>query len=166
MKYRFVKALANDMAGLMAGYLEKRFMSGLGTDHGSIIIVPVPLHRLRLNWRGFNQAEIIGNKIGTCLGLDFRQDILGRKHRRAPQALIANRESRIANMKGVFECLKPELMLGKIVLLVDDVATTGSTLDDCARALKGAGAKEVIGFVFARGTPASDKKFAIIKKVL
>lgn len=158
MKYRFVKALANDMAGLMAGYLEKRFASDLGADRGSIIILPVPLHRLRLNWRGFNQAEIIGSKIGACLGLDFRQDVLRRRHHCTPQALITNREPRIANTKGVFECQKPEPVRSKIVLLVDDVATTGSTLDDCSRALKSAGTKEVIGFVFARGNPASDRK--------
>jgi ComF family protein len=158
MKYRFVRSLADDIAKLMAKYLEGRFSSALNIDRGSIIVVPVPLHRLRLNWRGFNQAEIIGSRIGFCLGLNLRQDALGRNRHHTPQARIADRESRIANTKGVFECQKPESVRGKTALLIDDVATTGSTLDDCARALKGAGAKEVIGFVFARGTPASDKK--------
>jgi ComF family protein len=158
MKYRFVKTLTEDMAGLMAGELEKRFASGPGIGRDSIIVVPVPLHRLRLNWRGFNQAEEIGGKIGARLGLKSQRDVLERKYHRAPQARITDRESRIANTKEVFECRKPELARDKTVLLVDDIATTGSTLDDCARALKGAGAKEIIGFVFARGTPVSDQR--------
>ena len=157
MKYRFVRSLADDMAGLMVKYLERRLSLGFNIDRNSTVIAPVPLHRRRLNWRGFNQAEIIGNGIGSCLGLNS-QDVLGRKRNHVPQAQINDRQSRIANATGIFKCMKPELVRGKTVLLVDDVATTGSTLDDCSRTLKGAGAKEVIGFVFAKGTPTSDKK--------
>lgn len=157
MKYRFVKPLANDMAGFMAKYLERRFSLGLNIDRGSTVIVPVPLHRRRLNWRGFNQAEIIGSDISSYFKLDF-QNLLVRIRNHIPQAQISDRRARIANATGIFKCAKPELMQSKTILLTDDVATTGSTLDDCARALKGAGAKEVIGFVFAKGTPASDKK--------
>ncbi len=157
MKYRFVGSLAETMAGFMAKYLERRFLSGFSVDHDSTLIVPVPLHRRRLNWRGFNQAEIIGRGIGAHLGLDF-QDILARKRNHAPQAQTSDRQARIANAAGIFKCVKPELARDKIIFLIDDVATTGSTLDDCARALKETGAREIIGFVFAKGTPASDKK--------
>ncbi len=150
MKYRFVRSLAGDMAGLMAKYLEQRFSPGFNIDRDPIVVVPVPLHRRRLNWRGFNQAEIIGNGISSYFKLNF-QDPLVRIRNHIPQAQINDRQSRIANAAGISKCTKPELVQGKIVLLVDDVATTGSTLDDCARALKGAGAKEIIGFVFARG---------------
>jgi predicted amidophosphoribosyltransferase len=86
------------------------------------------------------------------------QNVLGRKRNHIPQAQISDRRARIANAAGIFKCARQELVRGKIVILVDDVATTGSTLDDCARALKAAGAKEVIGFVFAKGTFAYDKK--------
>jgi len=157
MKYRFVRSLADDMAGLMARYLERRFSLGFNIDRGSTVVVPVPLHRRRLNWRGFNQAEIIGNGISSYLKLNF-QNLLVRIRNHVPQAQISDRQSRIANATGISKCMEPELVQGKTILLVDDVATTGSTLDDCARALKAAGAKEVIGFVFARGTFASDKK--------
>ncbi len=157
MKYRFVRSLAGDMAGLMAKYLERRFSLGFNIAHDSIVVVPVPLHRRRLNWRGFNQAEIIGNNIGSHFKLNF-QNLLVRIRNHIPQAQISDRQSRIANAAGISKCMKSELVQGKIVLLVDDVTTTGSTLDDCARALKAAGAKEVIGFVFARGTPASDRR--------
>lgn len=177
MKYSFVRSLAGDMAGLMAKYLaryinfdlrsaqylasqntcqscvtglERRFTLDFNIDRDPIVVVPVPLHRRRLNWRGFNQAEIIGNGISSYFKLNF-QDPLVRIRNHIPQAQINDRQSRIANAAGISKCTKPELVQGKIVLLVDDVATTGSTLDDCARALKGAGAKEIIGFVFARG---------------
>ncbi len=157
MKYRFVGSLAGDMAGLMAKYLERRSLLGFNIDRDQTVIVPVPLHRRRLNWRGFNQAEIIGNHIGSHFKLNF-QNLLVRTRNHIPQAQISDRRTRIANAAGIFNCARPELMRGKTVLLVDDVATTGSTLDDCARALKAAGAREVIGFVFAKGTFASDKK--------
>ena len=157
MKYRFVRPLASNMAELMAKYLERRFSLGLNIGRDSTIVVPVPLHRRRLNWRGFNQAEIIGNGIGSRLGLNF-QNVLGRKRNHIPQAQISDRRARIANAAGIFKCARPELARDKTILLVDDVATTGSTLDDCARALKSAGAKEVIGFVFAKGIFVSDRK--------
>lgn len=157
MKYRFVKTLADEMAKLMAKYLERRFSSGLNINRDSAIVVPVPLHCRRLNWRGFNQAEIVGRKVGSHFQLNF-QDALIRTRNHTPQAKISDRQSRIANVSKIFKCIKPGLIRDKTVLLVDDIATTGSTLDDCARALKGAGARGVIGFVFARGTPASDKK--------
>jgi ComF family protein len=158
MKYRFVKSLAGDVAGLMAKYLKRRLASCLDICSNSVIVVPVPLHRLRLNWRGFNQAEVIGQKIADLLNWPLVVDALKRDYQRKPQAQITDRESRISNVKEIFRCLNPEAAGGKTVVLIDDIATTGSTLNDCARALKGAGAKEVAGFVFAKGTFASDKK--------
>ena len=150
MKYLFVKTLADEMAGFMAKYLERRFSSGLNINCNSTIVVPVPLHRRRLNWRGFNQAEIIGGGVSSHFELNF-QDVLGRNRNHIPQAQISDRQSRITNTAGIFKCMKTELVQNKTILLIDDISTTGSTLDDCARALKGAGAREIIGFVFAKG---------------
>ncbi len=163
MKYRFIRSLANDMAEFMAKYLERRFSLGFNIDRDSTVVVPVPLHRRRLNWRGFNQAEIIGNSIGSYFKLNF-QNLLVRIRNVKLQVEMLNRQSRITNAKNIFEFhplnygSPTSIVEGKTVLLIDDVATTGSTLDDCARALKNAGAKEVIGFVFARGTPTWDRK--------
>ena len=157
MKYHFVRSLAGDMAGFLTKYLERRFLLGFNIDRDSTVVVPVPLHRRRLNWRGFNQAEIIGNGIGSYFKLNF-QNLLVRIRNHIPQVQISDRQSRIANATGIFKCAKPELARDKIIFLIDDVATSSSTLDDCARALKAAGTKEVIGFVFAKGTFASDKK--------
>ncbi|MBI2669731.1 MAG: ComF family protein [Candidatus Yanofskybacteria bacterium] len=158
MKYRFVASLANDIADLMIGYLKKRAVIGLGPYSTPSLVVPVPLHFKRLNWRGFNQAEIIGRQISNYLELDFAADALKRVKNKKPQADMPNRFLRIKNAQNVFKLNSihihhktiDDTLTGKIVLLVDDISTTGSTLDDCARALKGAGAKKVIGFVFAR----------------
>ena len=167
-KYRFVRSLASDMASLMSDYLKKK-AAWLDSDN-SIIIVPVPLHRRRLNWRGFNQAEIIALEIAGSFGWLSVPDMLKRTCNQRPQAYMPDRLSRIDNMRNVFELQgkyqgreyrgRPSVnwpsvnlipLVGKTILLIDDISTTGSTLNDCARALKGAGAKEIIGFVFARG---------------
>ncbi len=149
MKYRFIKTLASDAAFIMARYLGQRRLREI-FDEKSIIVVPVPLHRLRENWRGFNQSEIMANEISRHFGWQIAPRALKRSRGNSPQAQIPDRAPRIENMKGIFKCTQPELVKDGSILLIDDVSTTGATLDDCARSLKAAGAKEVIGFVFAR----------------
>ena len=149
MKYRFVRSLAQDIANLMVKYLKKRLAFQGEVDQASALVVPVPLHFRRLNWRGFNQAGIIAETIGRHFGLNEAAGALKRIRNNLPQAGMPDRGLRIQNAKDIFAPGKIAVA-GKTVLLIDDIATTGSTLDDCARALKGAGAKEVIGFVFAR----------------
>lgn len=155
MKYRFVRSVAEDIGSLMFKYFEKRLAANYIIDPASTIIVPVPLHTRRLNWRGFNQSEIIGSKIGSHLGLRLVAKNLQRTHNRKPQADMPDRQARIENAKNAFEFIPGNddvaSVSGKIILLIDDISTTGSTLNECASVLKGAGAKEIIGFVFARG---------------
>lgn len=151
MKYRFVESLASEMASVMTKYLEKKVT---WIQELSPVVVPVPLHNFRLNWRGFNQSEIIAQKIGNDFGWPVLTSTLKRLHDRKPQADMPDRLSRIENARNLFQISgdrKTRDLANKTVLLIDDISTTGSTLNDCARALKGAGAKEVIGFVFARG---------------
>ncbi len=149
MKYRFISSLAVDVASLMIKYLEPK-ISSLGLDN-DLVVVPVPLHRLRLNWRGFNQSELIANNIANRFNFNFQANALARHRNPPPQAQIPDTNSRIENMNLVFKCIKPELVINRAILLIDDISTTSSTLDDCARALKSAGAKAIIGLVFARG---------------
>ncbi len=150
LKYRFVKDAADDIADLMAKYLKPKIET-LNLEPEAVVITAVPLHRRRLNWRGFNQSEIIARKIARHFGWPASFEILRRNRRRRAQADIKDKDSRIKNVSGIFVCPEPRAVSGKRVLLLDDIATTGSTLNDCARALKAAGASEVIGFVFARG---------------
>jgi len=150
MKYRFVKALADDVARLMIKYLKSKLKTG-NLKFETLTVTAVPLYPQRLNWRGFNQSEILAQAISRHFGWSLDLTLLRRIRNPKPQAKIIERAQRIQNIAGAFSCPKPEAVWGQTVLLVDDIATTGSTLDDCARALKGAGAVEVIGFVFARG---------------
>ncbi len=106
------------------------------------LIAPVPIHRSRLSWRGFNQAEALCEKLPNHL---IGQDLV-RIRRTSPQVKLTP-EQRSKNLVGAFKC--PTDIIGKRVLLVDDVFTTGATAAECARALKDAGASWVGVLVFA-----------------
>ena len=118
------------------------------------VIIPVPLHRRRLKWRGFNQAALLAGYLSENLApgmtLEMRNDILVRTRHRKPQKKIKEYKKRQGNLAGIFLIEKPEAIKKREVLLVDDVATTGSTLFECAKALKKAGAKKVNAIVIAR----------------
>lgn len=159
LKYRFATVVAYDIGEIMAQYFEQRAsLIGISTSR-NIEIASIPLHPRRLRWRGFNQAELIADAIAKYLDLHVRHDLLKRTQYKIPQADIEDRSSRIANANGIFSLASSAVepltavqpLEAKTILLVDDVATTGSTLDNAARVLKSAGAKRVIGFVFARG---------------
>lgn len=117
--------------------------------HGPRLVVPVPLHHSRLRERGFNQAVLIGQTLSRHLSLPMQPDTLTRTRQTEPQIELSAAERRL-NVKGAFSVGKPELVAGKRVLLVDDVMTTGSTMDECARELKKAGAEMVIAATIAR----------------
>lgn len=150
VKYKFVAGPAGNAAKLMLNYFQKKIAANLAVGD-STVIIPVPLHKKRHNWRGFNQSEIIAGELASGLGLPMATEILMRTANNCPQVEIPEKEKRINNTRGIFKCPRPELIAGKKVMLIDDVSTTGSTLNECARVLKSSGAKEVIGFVFARG---------------
>lgn len=124
------------MAPLMAGCLEgERFDA----------VVAVPLHRARLAKRGFNQAEVIGRAVAGRIGAPFLDKLRAVRGTRDQVELTA--ASRRENVAGAFEARGP--IAGR-VLLVDDVMTTGATLDECARVLKTSGAGEVYALTLCR----------------
>lgn len=115
-----------------------------------VVLVPVPLHRYRQNWRGFNQAELIAKVVGgkkTPVVM-----ALTRIRATAQQANVANKKSRAENLKGCFRVDEEKLgqISGKKVVLVDDVFTSGATSRECAKELRKAGVKQVWGFCLAR----------------
>ncbi|MFZ4857491.1 MAG: double zinc ribbon domain-containing protein [Desulfuromonadaceae bacterium] len=113
------------------------------------LIVPVPLHRSRLRRRGFNQAVLLGRILSRRLTLPMMPDALVRTRATEPQIELSAAERRV-NVKGAFSVRKPERITGKRILLLDDVMTTGSTMDECAKELKKAGASAVIAVTIAR----------------
>ncbi|TSC91795.1 MAG: putative amidophosphoribosyltransferase [Parcubacteria group bacterium Licking1014_17] len=148
VKYQFAYTIADDIAKLMDKYLLKIKIKG-GLDK-NFLLVPVPLDKKRRAWRGFNQSEIICDFLSKQIPCNYAKNILAKKSGLTPQVHVAERNSRLANVVGAFGCLDTELVKNKNILLVDDVATTCATLNDCARALKSAGARYVAGFAFAR----------------
>jgi ComF family protein len=113
------------------------------------VLVPVPLHRKRLRERGYNQSCLLSEELGKLSGLPVVSDCLVRQKNSPPQAKTSTVEERRDNVVGVFDCRDGRLR-GKQVLLIDDVATSGATLDACAAVLKASGAVSVWALTFAR----------------
>lgn len=114
------------------------------------VFVPVPLHKKRLRWRGFNQAEKIAKGLSSALGILLYTNVLIRQKETLLQIDLLE-EERKENIKGAFSVFNAGLIQDRKILLVDDVYTTGATMEECARTLKEAGAKEILGITVARG---------------
>jgi ComF family protein len=113
-------------------------------------IVPVPLHRKRLSQRGFNQSSLLARRLGTLLKIPVDYSSLQRTRWTDPQIGLS-RNQRAANVKGAFSVKSPEKIEGKGVLLLDDVLTTGETVNQCVRVLRKVGeAREVVVLTVAR----------------
>lgn len=151
-KYRFIADLKVPLSRLVSVYLRRKKLDKLLENYRQkILIIPVPLHRRRLNWRSYNQSELLSQELAAEFNLNMEQDVLTRTRHQKPQAEIKDKLERVKNIKNIFVCRKPEKIRGKIILLTDDVSTTGSTLDECAGVLKQSGAEKVIGLVVAKG---------------
>lgn len=113
------------------------------------LIIPVPLHKKRRRWRGFNQSEEIARELVRYFNLEMSADKLIRVKYKKAQVKLRAKERR-ENIKNCF-AWRAENLAGRNIILLDDVATTGSTLNECARVLKENGAGEVWGLVAAKG---------------
>ena len=142
LKYRDQSALASLMGQAMASLAREE---GLAAD----LVVPVPLAGARARQRGYNQAALLAKAIASEIEAPI-VEALRRRRSAPPQAQSATAEARRRNVESAFAARRPELIAAKRVLLVDDVVTTGATLDACARVLRSAGAREVMAITFAR----------------
>lgn len=142
MKYRNIRALAEPLAILLGNYLAAELIPAEA-------LVPVPLHQKRLRERGYNQSALLARELGKLTRLPVIDGCLIKRKHTLPQARTATVAERRSNTAGAFECLDRRLA-GKPVLLIDDVATSGSTLDAAALALKNAGAASVWGLTLAK----------------
>lgn len=113
------------------------------------VVVPVPLHGHKLAQRGFNQSQLLFEKPFAQRGL-ATEELLSRQVDTKPQFGLSARE-RQANMQQVFVATRPERIVGRDVILVDDIMTTGATLAACGEILLQAGARSVVGLVLASG---------------
>lgn len=147
-KYRFIDELNIPLGDLLTKALQK---TDLPIPE---IIIPIPLHSRRLRWRGFNQSTLLAAQISKNLLPEFEiylaENLLIRKRYTEPQMKIKDYQSRRQNLSDAFSLTNCEIVENKIIFLVDDVATTGSTIFECSKILKTAGAKEVFAVVIAR----------------
>lgn len=138
------EALA-EMLGRVTAETKAPALKALGVE----AVVPVPLHWRRRWARGYNQAAGLARELAATIGLRFEPGWL-RRVKPAPQQAQPSRTARQENMKGAFLARPGASLSGRVVLLVDDVMTTGSTASEAARTLKAAGAGKVVALVLAR----------------
>lgn len=141
LKYNNLKSLAKPLAQFMAKYLES---NPLPAD----VLAAVPMHPKRLRKRGYNQAYLLAKELGKLVQLPVSQGSLVRTVNTSSQVSLSAKE-RQENVAGAFRC-KDHILADKRVLLVDDVCTTGATLNACAITLKKAGAVSIWGLTLSR----------------
>jgi ComF family protein len=143
LKYGRRRALAVPLGELLARRLEEEF-----ADWQPEFLTPVPIHWRRRWQRGFNQAELLAEELAQLYGVGVDTESLRRvRHTRSQVGLSS--ELRRRNLADAFRVCRPESVKGRRVLLVDDVCTTRTTLMECARALRAAGAQTVYGLVLS-----------------
>lgn len=127
-----------------------RMLAGVASVAGADVIIPMPLHRRRLSQRGFNQALELARPLARASGLPILADAVVREQDTLPQAGLTL-AVRKRNLRGAFGCTRS--LAGLSVLVVDDVMTTGATLEEFARTLRSAGARRVENLILARTLP-------------
>lgn len=145
LKYRRQTAALGVLTTLTA-----RYLANLGHHFEGYAIVPVPLHRSRQRHRGFNQSLLIARIVAQLLKLPLIEDALQKTKATPPQASIRGRLRRADNLEGCFAVIRPDVIAGQKIILVDDVCTSGTTLIEAAETLKRCGARQILGFVIAR----------------
>lgn len=156
-KYNYAKDIAAPLSQILIGFLDKnKFQNLISKCKKRALLIPVPMYDFRERERGFNQAAEIARRISEYYGLEMspskklRQALIKHKNT-SKQADIKEKRDRIKNISGAFKCVNPKLVSGKIVILIDDVYTSGATIHECAKVLRSAGAREVWGITAARG---------------
>jgi ComF family protein len=155
LKYEGVKPLGEWFAARLAEAFLRE-----GAEWKPDLVIPVPLHADRLRERGYNQAELIAKPLAKRLGVRFGSYLLVRTKPRPPR-LVLSRTERWSSVRGAY-AIRAGTRVDKLrILLIDDVLTTGATLDACSRALRKAGAEAVFGLTVARvaaGLPSAGQK--------
>ena len=143
LKYRLVSDIVEELTGIFLERYPRQFMN-------FNLIMPVPLHKTRLKERGFNQSEVLAKALAKRLKIRMVSGNLFRTKATVPQFNLEKKQ-RQANVRNVFFVKNSSLVKDKKVALIDDLATTVSTLRECAKVLKKSGASSVWGLVIAHG---------------
>ena len=138
LKYNFVSDNSINLANLMAKILKSDFPNLVKYwRQNNFLLIPIPLHQSRQNWRGFNQSEILAKKLAKILSLDFSNEVLIRHQNTFIQARLKNIKDRTKNVANIFS-LHPSIRnyKNKNIILFDDVSTTQATLISAQNSLK------------------------------
>jgi len=156
LKYKGKKRIAEIFAEIMYGrMLEELSELGIMENFRKPVLIPIPLSPKRRRERGYNQAELLClelikiNNIRHGVYLKLEKDILIKPKDTKHQARIENRSERLKNIIGSFAVKNPEIIEGKNIILIDDILTTGATLNEARKILKRSGARKVIAFTVA-----------------
>jgi ComF family protein len=148
LKYEQLRPAANVLGAKLAQAIAEPSFA----DTDPVLLIPVPLHRIKQRLRGFNQSELIAHSVARHLDrARFRvhNGILRRVRPTVSQTGLT-RHQRRENVRGAFVVAKPDQLRDRTVVLIDDVYTTGTTLNECARVLRKAGARQVVVATVAR----------------
>jgi len=134
--------MAEPLARLLANYLASNPIPG-------DVLLPVPLHKHRLKERGYNQSDLLTSHLSRLTGIPIEENTLVRRKNTPPQVRASSAEIRRSNVDDAFVC-RNEHLHGRSVIIIDDVCTSGATLEACAATVKAAGALTVHGLTLAR----------------
>ena len=153
LKYRGGRRMGKILGVLMYAKVTKVVESGqIENNSNKAILIPIPLSKKRLRERGFNQSEVLAEELSyRDQGKNFilETSVLYRARDTGSQALIKDRETRMNNVKGCFAVNNKNKILGKNIILIDDITTTGATLEEAKKVLVDNGAERVIAFTVA-----------------
>ncbi len=151
-KYHYVKELAKKLAKILIKVMKNSHFltNNFSQPISSFLVIPIPLHQRKYLERGFNQAELLAKEIADEFDLNLRTDLLI-KIKKTKDQVDLKEKWRFLNIKEAFLVKKKKEVEGKIIFLIDDVFTTGATLNEAAKVLKMAKAKEVWGLTIAKG---------------
>jgi ComF family protein len=144
-KYNFISDLSAPLARKIVLEIRNQELDGYFNNY---VIIPVPLHNRRFNWRGFNQAQLLSQALSLELNAPVDENLVKRSKFTQPQTTLTADE-RQKNITGAFEAIGD--ISGKKIIIVDDVVTSGATLNEIAKLLKRHGALEVWGLTAAHG---------------
>lgn len=153
LKYKYIKDIQSYVGNLMVREIilqskNNPLLKRCIRTPDNVILIPVPLHKKKFNERGYNQSELIARELSSTFGWNLQSPIK-RVRDTKPQARLS-KEKREDNLKGAFALEKKFDAHGQVILLIDDVLTTGSTLNECAKCLTPVRPKSIIGLVIAK----------------
>ncbi len=154
-KYQKWSKLQNLLGEILIQYIENcelpaRQSLGAGGGIENFVAIPIPLSKDRLRERGFNQSGLLAKAVADHYQLDLINNVLKRTKETKSQSGLKDWEERKENVKNCFALENPELIKGKNIILVDDVYTSGATMDEAAKILRANGARKIIALVVAK----------------